>query len=94
MLVAQCLWVFNEAYLVVYQMFWPIYIRPYFALCTWIRCCHLFTPFSSSLFSLFFFFGVWICQLPEILSLALVRGLCLRWPVTIEAGPSCLTYVL
>ena len=23
-------------------MFWPIYIRPYFALCTWIRCCNLF----------------------------------------------------
>ena len=32
MLVAQRLWVFNRAYLIVYQMFWPFYIRPYFAL--------------------------------------------------------------
>ena len=32
MLVAQRLWVFTQAYLLVYQMFWPFYIRPYFAL--------------------------------------------------------------
>ena len=32
MLVAQCFWVFNRAYLLVYQMFWPFYICPYFAL--------------------------------------------------------------
>ena len=67
------------------------------------RCFNLLQgscPFSSSLFFFFFLF-FFLCGFVsslnpsgEILSLVPTRGLCLWWPITIEAGPSRLTYVL